>query len=79
VDLPTTLSIVILMENAYLEEHLETNTVILYTIFNIKYYYWSRDSIAGIATGYGLDDRAIEARVPVESRIYSSSRRPNRL
>jgi hypothetical protein len=33
----------------------------------------------GIATGYGLDDRRVEVRVPVGSRIFSSPRRPDRL
>jgi hypothetical protein len=33
----------------------------------------------GIATSYGLDDREIGVRVPVGSRIFSSSRRPDRL
>jgi hypothetical protein len=39
----------------------------------------SRDSVACIATGYGLDDRGIAVRVPVGSRILSSPRRPERL
>jgi hypothetical protein len=39
----------------------------------------SRDSSVGIATDYGLDDRAIGVRVPVGSRIFTSSRRPYRL
>jgi hypothetical protein len=39
----------------------------------------SRDSVVGIATVYGLDDRGVEVRVPVESRIFSSLRRPDRL
>jgi hypothetical protein len=30
----------------------------------------SRDSVVGIATGYGLDDRGVEVRVPVGSRIF---------
>jgi hypothetical protein len=34
---------------------------------------------AGIAIGYGLDDREVGVRVPVGSRIVSSPRRPNRL
>jgi hypothetical protein len=37
------------------------------------------DSIVGIATGYGLDDRGVGVRVPVGSRIFSSPRRPDRL
>jgi hypothetical protein len=32
----------------------------------------SRDSVVGIATGYGLDDRGVAIRVPVGSRILSS-------
>jgi hypothetical protein len=38
----------------------------------------SRDSVAGIATGYGLDDREVGVRVPVGSRIIFSPRRPDR-
>jgi hypothetical protein len=32
----------------------------------------SRDSVVGIATGYGLDDRGVGVRVPVEPRVFSS-------
>jgi hypothetical protein len=38
-----------------------------------------RDSAVGIATGYGLDDRGVEIRVLVESRMFSSPYRPDRL
>jgi hypothetical protein len=31
------------------------------------------------ATGYGLDDRGVGVRVPIEARIFISSRRPDRL
>jgi hypothetical protein len=31
----------------------------------------SRDSVVGIATGYGLDNRGVGVRVPVGSRIFS--------
>jgi hypothetical protein len=34
----------------------------------------SRDSVVGIATGYGLDDRGVGVRVPVGSRVFSSLR-----
>jgi hypothetical protein len=36
----------------------------------------SRDSVAGIATGYGLDNRGVGVRVPIGSIIlfYTSSR-----
>jgi hypothetical protein len=33
----------------------------------------SRDGAVGIATSYGLDDRGVGVRVPVESRIISTS------
>jgi hypothetical protein len=39
-------------------------------------YFGSRDSSVGIATGYGLDDRRIGVRVPVGSRIFSTSSIP---
>jgi hypothetical protein len=37
----------------------------------------SRDSVVGIATGYGLDDRGVAVRVLVGSKIFSSPRRPD--
>jgi hypothetical protein len=40
---------------------------------------WSQDSSVGLATGYGLDDRGVGDLVPLESRIFSSPRRPDRL
>jgi hypothetical protein len=40
---------------------------------------WCRDSAVGIATGYVLDDRGVEFRVPVRSRIFSYPRRLDRL
>jgi hypothetical protein len=36
----------------------------------------SRDSVVGIAIGYGLDDRGVGVQAPVGSRIFSSPRRP---
>jgi hypothetical protein len=39
----------------------------------------SRDNSVGIATGYGLDDRGVGVRVPVESSIFSSPSHPDRL
>jgi hypothetical protein len=38
----------------------------------------SRNSVVGIATSYGLDDRGVGVRVPVVSRILSSTLRPDR-
>jgi hypothetical protein len=48
----------------------------IYTLTNINIGYIcnkirSRDSVVSIATGYGLDDRGVGVRVPVESRIFS--------
>jgi hypothetical protein len=37
----------------------------------------SRDSVVGIATGYGLDAQGVGLRVPVGSRIFSSPCRPD--
>jgi hypothetical protein len=39
----------------------------------------TRDSVVGIATSYGLDDRGVGVRIPVESIIFFSPRRPDRL
>jgi hypothetical protein len=39
----------------------------------------NRDISVGIATGYGLDDRGVGVRFPVESIILSSPFRPDRL
>jgi glutamine synthetase len=36
----------------------------------------SRDNVVGIAISYGLDDRRVGVRVPVGSRILSTSSRP---
>jgi hypothetical protein len=49
------------------------NMDIMYIILEIN------DSVVGIATGCGLDDRWVRFRVPVGSRIFSSPRRPDRL
>jgi glutamine synthetase len=38
----------------------------------------SRDSVVGIATSYGLDDRGVGVRVPVGSRMFSSLNHPDR-
>jgi hypothetical protein len=42
-------------------------------------FFMSRDSLVGIATSYGLDDRGIGIRVPVGSRIFFPPRCPGRL
>jgi hypothetical protein len=36
----------------------------------------SRDSVVGIATGYGLNGRGVGVRVPIGVRFFSSPRRP---
>jgi hypothetical protein len=38
----------------------------------------SRVSVVGIATGYRVDDRGVEVRVPVGARTFPSPRRPQR-
>jgi hypothetical protein len=45
----------------------------------VSYMALNWDSVVGIATGYGLDDRGVGVRVPVGSRIFSSPRRPDGL
>jgi hypothetical protein len=32
---------------------------------SVLYSIWSRDSVVGIATSYGLDDRGVGVRIPV--------------
>jgi hypothetical protein len=39
----------------------------------------SRDSVVGIATGYGLDNRGVGVRIPARTRIFTSPRCPHRL
>jgi hypothetical protein len=48
-------------------------------ICSLIYLCSSRDSIVGIATGYGLDDLGVGVRVPVGSKSFCSPRRPHRL
>jgi hypothetical protein len=36
------------------------------------------DSVVGIATGYGLNDRGVGVRVPVMSKMFLSPRAPDR-
>jgi hypothetical protein len=36
-------------------------------------YIGGQDSVVGIGTSYGLDERGVGLRVPVGSRIYSST------
>jgi hypothetical protein len=55
-----------------------SNTILVLWISH-TYRGGSRDSVVGIATGYGLDDREIGVRVPVGPRIFSSPLRPDRL
>jgi hypothetical protein len=53
----------------------------LQRLFIAEYYIInkSRDSVVGIATGYGLDNRGVGVRVSVGSIIFYSPRRPDRL
>jgi hypothetical protein len=57
---------------------------VLHVVWHVHYNIpWSRlrirDSIFGITTSYGLDDRGVGVQVPVGSRIFCSPRRPDRL
>jgi hypothetical protein len=58
-------------------------SVVRHTFNTFLKWYWkferSRDSVVGIATGYGLNDRGVGVRVAVGLRIFSSPRRPDRL
>jgi hypothetical protein len=61
--------------------HDEQGPNISYLLFLIPILsqYMSRDSAVSIATGYGLDDRGVGARVLVGSRIFTSPCHPDRL
>jgi hypothetical protein len=48
---------------------------VLLAIFNSGIFI--RDSVVGIATGYGLDGRGVGVRVPVGLRIFTSPYRPD--
>jgi hypothetical protein len=45
---------------------------ILHNLTVLLFWFRSRDSVVGIATDYGLDDRGVGVWVPVGSRIFSS-------
>jgi hypothetical protein len=45
----------------------------------VSKYSQRQESAVGLATGYGLDDRGVGARVLIGSRIVCSPRRPDRL
>jgi hypothetical protein len=62
-----------------ISEYMVENVAVLWDSPPHSSSYISRDSVVGIATGYGLDDGGVGARVPVEARIFSSPRRPDRL
>jgi hypothetical protein len=52
--------------------------ILLYFIIaQCQYRKW--DSVVGILTGYGLEDRVVGVRVPGGSRIFSSPNCPDRL
>jgi hypothetical protein len=38
----------------------------------------SRGIVVGVATAYRLDDRGVQARIPIGSRIFTSLYRPDR-
>jgi hypothetical protein len=54
-----------------------TATIHLSTQFHHRpFSSWSRDSVVGVTTGYGLDDRVVEVRIPIGSNTFSTSSRP---
>jgi hypothetical protein len=61
--------------------------LLIHTVLGVKWIYIfafitkkvSWDSVVGIETGYGMDDRGVGVRVPVGSRIFASRPRPDRL
>jgi hypothetical protein len=58
---------------------MQTNTVCMFTLLTLQFLLRCReirDSVVGTATNYWLDERGVGVRVPVESRIFSSSSRP---
>jgi hypothetical protein len=57
--------------------HMSAISVRYFTTHILKGSGW--DSAVGTAAGYGLDDRGVEVRVLVGSRIFSSSHCPDRL
>jgi hypothetical protein len=46
---------------------------ILNLLKELPYFVAGRDSVLGVATGYGLDDREVGVRVPVGTNIFSTS------
>jgi hypothetical protein len=52
---------------------------VLLVPYSVIYLFSCWDSVVGIATSYGLDDRGVGIRDPVGSRIFSSTRRPDKL
>jgi hypothetical protein len=76
----TYISISCSVDIAVVVKQLEQNQKTRRRIFmDIHTYPGSRDSVVGIATGYGLDDRGVGVQVPVVSKIFSSPRRPDML
>jgi hypothetical protein len=49
------------------------------TFRRLQVHHRSRNSIAGVATGYKLNDRLVGVQVPVGVRIFTSPRCPDRV
>jgi hypothetical protein len=65
-------SITVFHESTLSESISASNGLVLWVLSVVTR---SRDSSVGIATCYGLDDRGVGVRVPVRSRIFSTSSR----
>jgi hypothetical protein len=63
----------------FLSFYMEPRVYFMTRMFSFLIRVGSRDSVVGIATSYGLDDRGVGVRVPVGSRIVSSPNRTDRL
>jgi hypothetical protein len=79
-EINTLVQILSTLNLSYLTSKFRISAVHVIVYFQEMFYtFRSQDNVLGIATGYGLDERQVGVRVPVESRIFSSRRHPVRL
>jgi hypothetical protein len=58
----------------------DDTTLKLFVLWHVTgTFFKSQDNIVSRVTGYGLDDRGVGVQVPVKSKIFSSTHRPDRL
>jgi hypothetical protein len=63
---------VFLAKFAFIDNSCQNHFLEIAVSFSIWFYFRSRGSAVGIATGYGVDDRGVGVWLPVGSRIFSS-------